>query len=264
MPSPRRRPEDGEKALGLALRQCRGRLVEHEHARVMRRAPWRSRPAGARRATGSRPLVSRAMREAEPVQRRLRAVAHRGGVEQADAAAARVRARCSARRSGWGAGSVPDRRWRCRARSPSCVEAISAGLPARPISPASGASMPETTLIIVDLPAPFWPMTAWISPRRTVSDASSSASTPGKRLVRARSSRAGGSVLGHCSRRVGWAKRTRAHASCPPHETARVPKHAWARRWRALPTLLIGLDDVLQRLLEGEVLGLRSPGRRRA
>src|SRR4029450_9915454 len=35
----------------------------------------------------------------------------------------------------------------------------------------------------VDLPAPFWPMTAWTSPRPTVSEASSRARTPGKALV---------------------------------------------------------------------------------
>ena len=42
---------------------------------------------------------------------------------------------------------------------------------------------PLSTFIRVDLPAPFSPQMAWISPRSTVSETSCSALTPGKVLV---------------------------------------------------------------------------------
>ena len=48
---------------------------------------------------------------------------------------------------------------------------------------ASGAWMPASTLIRVDLPAPFWPTGRDVSPRSTVRDAPSSALTPPKRLT---------------------------------------------------------------------------------
>src|SRR5215207_11502811 len=41
---------------------------------------------------------------------------------------------------------------------------------------------PDRRLIRVDLPAPFGPMTAWISPTRTSSETSETASTPPKRF----------------------------------------------------------------------------------
>src|SRR6185295_16939572 len=46
--------------------------------------------------------------------------------------------------------------------------------------PASGAYTPVSTLISVDLPAPFWPMSAWTSPARSVSSTPARACTPGK------------------------------------------------------------------------------------
>jgi hypothetical protein len=42
------------------------------------------------------------------------------------------------------------------------------GLPSRMISPASGVYTPDSIFIRVLLPAPFSPITAWISPLRTV------------------------------------------------------------------------------------------------
>src|SRR5215212_779035 len=54
------------------------------------------------------------------------------------------------------------------------------GLPPRTICPASGGCTPVRTLISVDLPAPFSPISAWISPARTVKSTPSSARTPGK------------------------------------------------------------------------------------
>ena len=55
--------------------------------------------------------------------------------------------------------------------------------PSRRISPASGAWMPVSTLMSVDLPAPFSPRSAWISPERTESRAPSRACTPSKRFT---------------------------------------------------------------------------------
>ena len=64
------------------------------------------------------------------------------------------------------------------------------------IVPSSGRCSPYSVFISVDLPAPFSPTIAWISPRRTVSSMSRLATTPGKRLVMPRSSTAFGAVLG--------------------------------------------------------------------
>src|SRR5436305_5455885 len=55
--------------------------------------------------------------------------------------------------------------------------------PAKRMLPASGFSSPESSLISVVLPAPFGPMTAWISPGATESDTSPVATMPPKRLV---------------------------------------------------------------------------------
>ena len=56
------------------------------------------------------------------------------------------------------------------------------------IVPSSGRCSPYSVFISVDLPAPFSPTIAWISPRRTVSSMSRLATTPGNRLVMPRSS----------------------------------------------------------------------------
>src|SRR5215211_6408060 len=55
--------------------------------------------------------------------------------------------------------------------------------PSRVIRPASRRYAPVRILIRVDLPAPFWPMTACTSPRPTASEAPSRARTPGKALL---------------------------------------------------------------------------------
>src|SRR6185369_14262378 len=54
------------------------------------------------------------------------------------------------------------------------------GFPSSSMLPASGAYTPVSTLISVDLPAPFWPMSACTSPARNVSSTPASACTPGK------------------------------------------------------------------------------------
>src|SRR6478609_6436658 len=68
-----------------------------------------------------------------------------------------------------------------------CASSGVAGAIARPssmIRPASGDSTPVSSLISVDLPAPFWPISAWISPARSKSPAPSSAMVAPKRLHR--------------------------------------------------------------------------------
>ena len=49
--------------------------------------------------------------------------------------------------------------------------------------PASGGWAPDRIFSSVDLPAPFSPSSAWISPAPTSKSTSSSACTPGKRLL---------------------------------------------------------------------------------
>src|SRR3954470_12651374 len=57
------------------------------------------------------------------------------------------------------------------------------GSPRQVISPASGWCAPASTLISVDLPAPFWPSRQWTSPARTSRSTPSSARTPGNALT---------------------------------------------------------------------------------
>src|SRR5688572_18636869 len=69
--------------------------------------------------------------------------------------------------------------------------------------------MPASSLIRVDLPAPFSPHNAWISPACRSKLTSLSATTPGKRLVSLRAARTGtGMAQSGRSReraRVAWA-----------------------------------------------------------
>src|ERR1700722_3576830 len=68
-------------------------------------------------------------------------------------------------------------------RCASCGEAMVTFSPPNSMVPRSGCCAPERILISVDLPAPFSPSRAWISPERTSKPASSSAWTPGNRLL---------------------------------------------------------------------------------
>ncbi len=77
--------------------------------------------------------------------------------------------------------------WKVRA-SP-CPKIASGRIPAmaRPskaIVPASGLRLPATRLKKVVLPAPFGPISPWIAPGATASDAPSTAFNPPKRLTR--------------------------------------------------------------------------------
>ena len=60
--------------------------------------------------------------------------------------------------------------------------------PSSSMLPASGAYTPVSTLISVDLPAPFCPMSACTSPARSVSSTPASACTPGKAREMSRAS----------------------------------------------------------------------------
>src|SRR5262245_12379347 len=76
--------------------------------------------------------------------------------------------------------------WINRMPSRSAIAAllISTACAASSILPASARTIPPSTLIRVDLPAPFSPRSAWISPARRSKETPSSAATPPKRLVR--------------------------------------------------------------------------------
>src|ERR1700722_15863395 len=63
--------------------------------------------------------------------------------------------------------------------------------PSNRVSPASRGKTPVKTLIKVLFPAPFSPISAWISPACTVRSTASSALTPGNPLLRAVTSKSG-------------------------------------------------------------------------
>src|SRR6202035_73693 len=115
------------------------------------------------------------------------------------------------------------------------VLSMLAGLPSRRISPASGASIPDKTLMMVDLPAPFWPTSAWISPRPRTNATPSSASTPGNCFVRLRTSSTGDPEIISANGRT-WLQQVSASGT----ETG---FHS-----------LIARHDVGQRLFEGKLL----------
>ena len=76
--------------------------------------------------------------------------------------------------------------WNVRATpSPatSCGRSRVRSVPRKRTAPAAGLYAPETTLNIVDLPAPFGPMTAWIAAGATSNETPSSATTPANRTV---------------------------------------------------------------------------------
>ena len=84
--------------------------------------------------------------------------------------------RVGARAKCWYTMPIPS----CRA---SAGLRMRAGRPSTSIEPSSGSSIPLTMLISVDLPAPFSPRIARISPRRTSSEIPAFAVTPGKCFV---------------------------------------------------------------------------------
>src|SRR5438445_261207 len=79
--------------------------------------------------------------------------------------------RSGKRDSSWNTLTIP-------ARLAAAGVGSTMGLPASSIVPASGFTTPATTLISVDLPAPFSPRTAWMRPRAHSRRASATARTP--------------------------------------------------------------------------------------
>src|SRR5208337_937064 len=82
------------------------------------------------------------------------------------------------------------------------------GAPRSRISPASGAMRPNRMLIRVVLPAPFSPITPWISPRSAERSTRSLAASPPKRLTIPTASISGTAFLFRRVHRVGDLDRT--------------------------------------------------------
>src|ERR1700675_1964342 len=80
--------------------------------------------------------------------------------------------------------------------------------------PASGRNSPASAATSVVLPAPFGPITAWISPGSTASPTSLAAIRPPKRLVSPAVSRSGSAM-----------RRTRRAPAIDQAEQARFRKH---------------------------------------
>ena len=89
-----------------------------------------------------------------------------------DCRSAPDRGRCSGRRSLSARGCSPGTPWRCRAAALRAATSARPDCPRSVIVPEVSVTTPAMTLVSVDLPAPFSPTSAWISPRR------SSKSTP--------------------------------------------------------------------------------------
>jgi hypothetical protein len=170
---------DAEQLVGLVGREARGRLVEHEDLRrrddearamaaicwiaieyepsvrvtsMMSRPPRISRPGGSSSASRSAPL-HRLTADQEVLRHREVGAEVHLLVHGADA-------------------------------QRLCVEGdrMATSTPSREIVPLSGRSAPVSTRTSVDLPAPFSPTSAWISPRARLKLTLSSACTPGNDL----------------------------------------------------------------------------------
>src|SRR3954449_6416131 len=88
------------------------------------------------------------------------------------------------------------------ASSAALAERGATATPPSRTMPASRAKMPVSTLIRVDLPAPFSPTSAWTSPGISERETSSSAMTPAKCFVTPCTSRIGSSAIVTASVRV--------------------------------------------------------------
>ncbi len=87
--------------------------------------------------------------------------------------------------------SCAGRPCRSRARSPASATRSRTSRPSSRIRPSSGRTIPERMFMSVDLPAPFSPSRQCTSPRWTMSEMRSLASTPGYSFVISMSSTAG-------------------------------------------------------------------------
>ena len=85
-----------------------------------------------------------------------------------------------------------DETWKVRARPRRARATASSPVTSRPLNrtvPLSGGTVPAIWPMRVDFPAPFGPISAWISPGYSVSDTSSLTARPPKYLESARASR---------------------------------------------------------------------------
>ena len=100
------------------------------------------------------------------------------------AGAARGRGRCCRPRSGRRPGRAPGRWWRCRPSSrPAGWRSVTGSPQPHDRARRPGRCTPDSTLISVDLPAPFWPSRQCTSPAATSRSTPSSARTPGNVLT---------------------------------------------------------------------------------
>ena len=107
-------------------------------------------------------------------------------------------------------GRAPGRSWRCRGACAAIGVDSGPARPARGSSPSSGWWAPASTLIRVDLPAPFWPSRQCTSPGATSRSTPSSARTPGNSLTMpAHRAGAAARLVGRRSWRVVGAARSR-------------------------------------------------------
>src|SRR5215210_8963408 len=112
------------------------------------------------------------------------------------------------------------------------------------MTPLSREWTPVRTLISVDLPAPFWPTRAWTSPRPTRSDASRSATTPGKLLlIRSIARRGGTSSMNQLNRVAKWEADGRRSPIRPLTRLGSVRRRQLLRRV-GLVVELVRIDDL--------------------
>src|SRR5262249_1315794 len=163
--------------------QRRGRLVEDEQLRIagQRLGDLDDLAARQRQVADGSERVDVA--DPEPRQGRLGALALGAHIDQpppprrGDDAAGVGEPIVAAT----GGAAKPDSPWNPLPIPSRCASAgrrNSTGAPSSSIVPASGRTTPDSTLISVDLPAPFSPSTAWIRPRAQARRAPSSARTP--------------------------------------------------------------------------------------
>ncbi len=184
-----------EQVVDLLRVQHRRRLVHDDQPRVPGQRPGHADDLlpGGREPAQLAPR--RDLRVAEPEQQRPRGVL--GGARPAEAQPGRLVAEHDVLRDrqaghqvqllvdGGDAGGVGGLR---RARTPP-------GAPSQMISPASGRCAPASTLIRVDLPAPFWPSRQCTSPAATSRSTPSRARTPGNCLTMPRIASSGSPVI---------------------------------------------------------------------
>ncbi len=175
--------DHAEQVVDLVGVEHRGRLVHHDQPRVPGQRPRHAHDLLARRRQPAQLAARRDLGVAEPAQQRpgrvLRgarpAEPEAGGLVAEDDVLRHRRARAR--------GRAPGRWWRCRRRRRRAASRTTTGSPAQRISPASGRCAPASTLISVDLPAPFWPSRQCTSPAATSRSTPSSARTPGNSLT---------------------------------------------------------------------------------